>query len=165
MKKRNLFLFIFGFTLLKLFADDPEPDQNTLKTFKNVLKMEIEVNLIQGAEKVAWNSKGFKYTIPGRAVIVKIEGNNMRMYGSFTPYYDTKGSLILLAQGQIFILSASGKGFNYFSYFKTIPAVLGERLVFFPLGYVEHNPEGTAANIELDIQILSFESQVKENNK
>jgi hypothetical protein len=160
-----MFLLLFGFSLLKLFAEDAEPDDKTLQTFKNILKVDIEVSLLQQEQKVAWNTKGSKYTIPGKAVKLTIEGNNIKMYGSFTPYFDTSGNLILLAQGQIFITSTAGNEFRYFSYFKSIHALLGEKLVFFPLGFPEEGRPEDATNIEIDIRIQSYSTPVKEDNK
>jgi hypothetical protein len=156
---------LFTFSLLRLFGEDPEPDEKTLKALKNILKLEIEVNLLQQDQKVAWNTKGSKYTIPGKPVNLKIEGNNIKLYGSFTPYYDANGNLVLLAQGQIFISSSSGKEFRYFSYFKSIRAILGDKLVFFPLGFMGGNSSDESTNIEIDIMISPYNTQVKENNK
>jgi len=86
------------------------------------------------------------------------------MIGSFTPYFDSEGNLILLAQGQIFMQNATGKGFMYYTYFNSIRTQLGETIVFFPLGFSENKPDDST-NIEIDIQVQSFNPRMKENDK
>jgi hypothetical protein len=165
--KKNIFLLLWSLAIFNLFGEDVDPDKTNPEALQNVLKLEIGVNLIKGSEKLSLSTKGFRYTYPGKAVNIKIEGNSMKMIGSFTPYYDRGGNLILLAQGQIFIANPEGTGFRYYSYFKSIPAILGEELQFFPLGFSAYTTPENAANIEIDIQILSFNQSapVKENNK
>jgi hypothetical protein len=158
------FLFL-GIAILKLNAQDAQPDDKALQTFKNILKLDIEVSLIQQDQKIAWNTKGSKYTIPGKAVKITIEGNNIKMYGTFTPYSDADGNLILLAQGLIFISSQSGNELRYSNYFKIIYARMGETLVFFPLGVPDSNKSSDATNIEIDIQIQLLNQPLKENEK
>ncbi len=163
MIKRSLCLLLFG-TLLNLYAEDADPDMKALETFKNILQVDIDVSLLQQDKKIAWNTKESKYTIPGKAVKVTIQGNNIKMIGSFTPYFDSEGNLILLAQGQIFMQNATGKGFMYYTYFNSIRTQLGETIVFFPLGFSENKPDDST-NIEIDIQVQSFNPQLKENDK
>jgi hypothetical protein len=175
--QKRLFFLLLGFSFLKLFAQESELDNNTLKVFKAILRLDISVRLVAENEKEIWSTNGSKYTIPGKAVTIKIEGNNIKLYGTFTPYYDAQSNLILLAQGQIFISNPASKELSYFSYFKTIYATFGEKVVFFPLGFsggLKHpdspkvsdaskKDQEAMSNIEIEIKISPYVSDEKDN--
>jgi hypothetical protein len=165
--RKSLLLSVVGFTFFSLFgyAQDSELDEKTLKALKNVLKLEIEVRLVKQQDEVVWNTSGSRYTIPGRAVNIKIEGNNLKLYGSFTPHYDRNSNLMILVQGQLFISDPENKSFRYFTYIKTILVKPGEKIVFFPLGKQPGSNLETASNIEIDIQIIPYGSDQKEISK
>lgn len=163
MRRKVLVLSIFGFALMHLVAhaEEGEPDEKTLKALKNVLKLEIDIRLVKQDSEVVWNSAGSRYTIPGRAVNIKIEGNNLKLYGSFTPHYDKNANLMVLAQGQLFIADQANKSFRYFTYLKTIQVTPGEKIVFFPLGFKTGAKPEDASNIEIEIRIVPYESNEK----
>jgi hypothetical protein len=139
-----------------------ELNDETIKLLKDVLQVEFEVNLIQPGAKNVWNSKKIKFTIPGYTVVLKVEGTNIKFKGYFTPYLKKDG-LLLIAQGQVWLSEPSKKSLTYFTCFKSISLKFGEKIVFLPLGITEDYDKSKAHNIEIEIQIFSYNN--KENKE
>ena len=86
-------------------------------------------------------------------------GNNIVLQAKLTPYRAEDGSLILVAQGQIWIKESTlDNAVRYLSTFKSIPINFGETIFFFPLGLSKEISESKAFNIELAIQIVPFKN-------
>ena len=160
----NLFICIPMLFILYLtpfiFADEIEPGEEALKQLENVLKVELEVKLIQPGELNAWNAKKIKYTIPGYSVLLRVEGTNIKFHGNFTPYI-RKTKLFLLVQAQVWLSDPVHKSFRYFTCVKSISLTYGEKVVFLPLGVTKSNTENDVWNIEIEILITPY-SQKKE---
>ncbi len=133
------------------------------KILDNALMIKIEARLLPDGKKAIWNQKSEELTIPGRSVAVKLVGENLTIYAIFTPYKMENGNLLLVAQGQVWLTEEPQKEVKYLTTFKSIPISLGEKVVFFPLGFPRGNKLASKKyfNIELEIQIVPYKARDK----
>ena len=105
-----------------------------------------------------WNAESTKLTIPGRPIKVRLDGDNVRIYLSCTPYIQDNGEMLLLAQGQVWLTEPTDKEATYYSTFYSIPVSFGEKVLFFPLGLGDaETQQKDFFNIELEIKIVPYE--------
>jgi hypothetical protein len=151
------FLSIRLFFFLSFCAALPSQD---MESNPEILNKALKVNLVvriylPGNEKTtAWEQKGEKITLPGKPVHLKLDGKVIKVYGLFTPYILKENELYLLAQGQVWLFDEEGKQLRYLSYFKSLPAVLGEKIIFLPLGLAMKSQNSNYYTIEIEIQIF-----------
>jgi hypothetical protein len=100
-----------------------------LKDKAIVLKINTKV---EESSKAVWNASSSKITIPGRAVRIKLVGENLNIEIQFTPYLQ-RGKYTLVAQSQIMI-NIPDKGMSYKTATHSIPMDLGEQILYLPLG-------------------------------
>ena len=107
-------------------------------------------------------------TISGRAVRLRLEGGNLTIIAEFTPYETDDDSILLIAEGQIWLTTAQDETIRYRTAQKSIPLELGETVVFYPLGRsadVESDDAGSVGgeneplNIELEVQIAPYSGE------
>ncbi len=166
---------MFSLVLLVLFtrelsADGSTGGSNSLegaikKILDNALMIKIEARLLPDGKKAVWNQKSEELTIPGRSVAVKLIGENLTIYAIFTPYKMENGNLLLVAQGQVWLTEEPQKEIKYLTTFKSIPISLGEKIVFFPLGFPKGNRLASKKyfNIELEIQIVPYKGKATDS--
>ena len=105
-----------------------------------------------------WNAESTKLTIPGRAIKVRLDGDNVRIYLICTPYIQDNGEVLLLAQGQVWLSEPTDNEATYYSTFYSIPVSFGEKILFFPLGLADaETQQKDFFNIELEIKIVPYE--------
>jgi len=105
-----------------------------------------------------WNAESTKLTIPGRAIKVRLDGDNVRIYLICTPYIQDNGEVLLLAQGQVWLSEPTDNEATYYSTFYSIPVSFGEKVLFFPLGLGgAETQQKDFFNIELEIKIVPYE--------
>ena len=91
----------------RIFSQEVELSDETLSLLKNLLRLEIDVKLIHTEEsKSVWSEKDTKYTIPGRAIKINVEGTNLKFFGYFTPYRLEGNKFLLFTQGQLWLEDA-----------------------------------------------------------
>lgn len=105
-------------------------------------------------------------TISGRAVRLRLEGGNLTIIVEFTPYETEDESILLIAEGQIWLTNPQNEVAQYRTSMKTIPLKLGETVFFYPLGrstldmdIEDVNGSGAAEdrlNIELEVQVQPY---------
>jgi hypothetical protein len=133
------------------FAEDMP--QDLLDMFKDkALAIRIITRVVDNSEDSSWNMNARNVTIPGRPVNVRIRGSNVIVVGKFTPYDESEDSVMLVAQGQIWLADENGQ-FRYFTSMKTLPVKFGEKVFFFPLGVDSQN---TTPVIEVEITIVPY---------
>jgi len=88
---------------------------------------------VSPSSKAGWQEESIKYTVPGVPVGVKLVGSNVIIMTQVTPFERADGSLTLVAQGQVWLRSASG-GLSYRTTIETVSVELGETVFFYPLG-------------------------------
>jgi len=100
-----------------------------LKDKAIVLKINTKV---EENSKAVWNASSSKITIPGRSVSIKLVGENLVIEVEFTPYLQD-GKYTLAAKSQIWS-PKSEKEVSYKTTTTSISMVLGEQILYLPLG-------------------------------
>jgi len=105
-------------------------------------------------------------TISGRAVRLRLEGGNLTIIAEFTPYEAEDQSILLIAEGQIWLTTPENEIIEYRTSLKSIPLELGETVLFYPLGrsaldldLEDVNGSGSEEdqlNIELEVQVEPY---------
>ncbi|NOY08892.1 MAG: hypothetical protein GXP33_08625 [Spirochaetes bacterium] len=165
MIKRLLPLLILSLSWNSVYADDINLEKALKSLLDNALRINIEARILPNDENPAWNSKSTELTIPGRSVAIKLIGDNLRVYAIFTPYEMDNGNILLVAQGQVWLTEVPAKDVKYFSTFRSIPVTLGEKILFFPLGFSSKLTSKKYFNIELEIQIVPYKAAKKTGKK
>ena len=151
----------FVFILLALLITSAEAQNNGLEqALQALLDKAIQLNIVARVlppdEQPVWNMKSSKVTLPGRSVAVKLIGRNLRIDVVFTPYQNENGGLLLVAQGQVWLSESPEKVMRYVSTLKSIPISLGEKILFFPLGFSGEISNGESFIIELEIEVIPY---------
>ena len=120
--------------------------------FDRTLQLDIMVTVLQSDERPAWNVKSSKVTIPGRSIAIKLLGENLRVEVVFTPYQRENGIWDLVAQGQVWYSEAPQKATRYLTTLESIPVSMGEKVLFFPLGFSEQQ----TFTLQLEVEIFPF---------
>ena len=107
---------------------------------------------------VVWDSSSSKVSIPGRAVRVKLTGENILIVTHLTPYQKDSLSYILIAQAEVWIKSVNPDSVRYFSTFRTLQVPIGEKIYFFPFGM---DTEGNEPSyyLQMEIEINPYTGQ------
>ncbi len=138
-------------------AQSQEELQEALKALlSNALQINISVRVLSSDETPVWNMESTKLTLPGRSVNVRLDGDNVKIFLICTPYVQENGTMLLLAQGQVWLSSPPDSSVKSVSTFYNIPVSLGEKVLFFPLGIPTTVAKKDTFNIELEIQIVPY---------
>ncbi len=124
------------------------------------LRISVVARVKQDEDKALWNDQIRWVTIPGRAKTVRIEGANILVVASLTPYEHKRGSVLMVIQGQIWITTSPDEPGKYLSTLKSVPVSLGEKLIFYPLGKSTELNDSGIFTLELEIEIQPFEASV-----
>ncbi|MDR0909133.1 MAG: hypothetical protein LBM77_05145 [Spirochaetaceae bacterium] len=123
-------LLLFAFQGAPLSAQEVQP-------VEPALVLTIQARVLSEGQSELWSANISRTTVPGKPVGVQLQGSNVLVQVSFTPYHAEDGSFMLLAQGQIGV-EMPGKGLQYQYTVDSIPVSLGELIYFFPLGNAEN---------------------------
>ena len=148
----------------------PAPDQDPKEALQELLSKALTVTVSARIlppdvsdtqeETPVWNAESTKLTIPGRSIKVRLDGDNVRIYLTCTPYLQDDGEVLLLAQGQVWFTEPQDNENRYVSTFYSIPVSYGEKVLFFPLGVSSADEqEKKHLNIELEIKIVPYEKK------
>jgi hypothetical protein len=131
-----------------------QPGEEFFSELEQLLNMNIAARVSETGEEAVWRVESSKRTVPGRSVSVKLVGENIVILADFTPYVDSDASLVLVAQGHVWISPRAGEPLKYLSTLKSIPVRMGEKVLFFPLGVKSlEATSDTTYNIELEIEV------------
>ena len=148
-------------------ASTPAPDADPKDALQELLSKALTVTVSARVvppeaqeETPVWNAESTKLTIPGRSIKVRLDGENVRIYLTCTPYLQDNGEVLLLAQGQVWFTEPQDNENRYVSTFYSIPVSYGEKILFFPLGVSSTDQEQNRHfNIELEIKIVPYEKK------
>ena len=136
-------------------------DDELQQLLDKAMQLNITARVLPPDETPAWNVKDTKLTLPGRSVAVKMTGTNARIDVILTPYLEANGTLLLLAQGQVWLSDAPDKQVKYLTTLKSIPLSWGEKVLFYPLGITHPVPDQPVFNIQLEIQVLPYKAKTE----
>jgi hypothetical protein len=161
MIRRLLLFILFTLCLVSVGAQNSElerffenEDLDTL--IDRILELQITAKVLPYDQQPVWNSQSKKVTIPGRSVAVRLVGDNIRIDVVFTPYQEESGSLLLVAQGQVWFSQAPNANTTYLTTIQSIPVAWGEKVLFFPLGFTSELADTSTFNIQLEVEIHPY---------
>jgi len=120
--------------------------------------MDIAARIVEDNQQVVWNSENSRVTISGRPVGIRLVGVNIVVSVQFTPFFRSRGSNLLVAQGQVWV-DVPNKGISYHTSMQTIPMEFNEIIYFFPLGPSNFHSE---AWIEIQLMLRPYTSEPSE---
>ncbi len=161
MIRRILVVLLFSLGLLSLGAQDNDlerffEDEDLESLIDEALQLQITAKVLPPDQQPVWNSQSKKLTIPGRSVAVRLVGDNIRIDVVFTPYQEESGTLLLVAQGQVWFSEAPDAKTTYLTTIQSIPVSWGEKVLFFPLGFSSEFAEAPTFNIQLEVEIYPY---------
>lgn len=129
------------------------------------LAVSIVARVTENGRETVTSYELTQVTISGRAVRLRLEGGNLTIVAEFTPYENDDQSILLLAEGQVWLTTPQNETVQYRTSQKSIPIELGETVLFYPLGRtfdvdlrdVEGDDEDRL-NIELQVQVAPYSS-------
>ena len=129
-------------------------DQDLESLIDRALQLNITAKVLPSGETPEWNSASSKLTIPGRSVAVRLVGDKLHIDVVFTPYQEPSGDLVLVAQGQVWM--AGAKETRYFTTFKSVPVDVGEKVLFFPLGFSPNVNRENTFTLQIEVEIFPY---------
>ncbi len=157
-----LFLLLLSAAVLSAQEGDLErlfQDESLDSLIDKALQLHITARILPANEQPVWNSQSRKVTLPGRSVAVRLVGENIRIDVVFTPYQEEDGSLLLVAQGQVWyseVSEVSKVKTRYLTSIQSLPVSLGEKVLFFPLGVSNDAAATKTLNIQLEVEIFPY---------
>ncbi len=160
----------FGAAVAFCFAATFLQAQDALDDMISVLKDKaIVIDLIakvgESDQGKPWTAGSSKVTIPGRPVSMKLVGANLVIATQFTPYIKADGSIILVAQGQVWAGSVETGGVRYHTIMQTIALSYGERVYFFPLGKAVKGDSSSTIEVQLEVHPYTVAESNDETSK
>ena len=120
----------------------------------------IAIRLLDGDELIVWNVEHTEVTVAGRALNVRLVGDDIVIDAFIAPFGSVETNFMLVAYGQLWVTNGPEEGVRYESFMKSLPVESGERVIFFPLG-VAVDSETNIFTIELEIQLLPHSNEVR----
>lgn len=164
MKKFGFVLLLLALTVSGLEARDNSLEDAFQALLDKALQLNIVARILPPGTQPVWNMKSSKVTIPGKSVAVRLVGKDLRIDVVFTPYQEEDGKLLLVAQGQVWLMEAPERETRYISSFKSIPISLGEKVLFFPLGFSGELTRKESFIIQLEIEVLAYKDPEEASN-
>jgi hypothetical protein len=161
MIRRVLLVILFALGLVSVGAQDNGlerffEDEDLESLIDEALQLQITAKVLPPDQQPVWNSQSKKVTIPGRSVAVRLVGDNIRIDVVFTPYQEEGGTLLLVAQGQVWFSEAPNTKTTYLTTIQSIPVSWGEKVLFFPLGFSSELSKASTFNIQLEVEIYPY---------
>ena len=156
--RRGVAAAVVFLSLVRIHAQDVDVQDAVKALLENALEIRVVARVVPPSleQKPIWDMESTKLTIPGRSIAIQLVGNNVRIFAILTPYKSENDTILLVAQGQVWLTEPPEKEVRYLSTFRSIPITLGEKILFFPLGLTNEILEKDFFNIELEIQIMPY---------
>jgi hypothetical protein len=123
----------------------------------NALSVHIEARVTMPGESQVWRTESKNVTISGRAVAVKLTGENIIIFADIIPYVNEDRTILLVAKGEVWTQTDHSSGVKYYSTMKSLPVKPGESVIFFPLGRAMDQKQNVYT-IELEISVVPYSS-------
>lgn len=159
MMRKGLLVLSFLIVICKAHGQEIDWEKALTALLENALEIKIAARILPHNERPFWDMDISELTIPGRSVVVQLIGNNIRIFAIFTPYRQENDTILLVAQGQIWLTEPPENKVKFLSAYRSIPISLGEKILFFPLGLTSEIVKKDFFNIELEVQIVPYEDE------
>ena len=130
---------------------------------KEILQINIRAKVLSTGEQLLWEAKKQAYTVPGLEVEVRIPSENLVILAYFTPVRLKDGRILLQVHAEVWApnLPREAGQARYTTTINYIPAELGDKIRFYPLGEfpalsARGNLDANLCNLELEIQIVPY---------
>ncbi len=150
MRKINLLIIVLISSVFSLASEEDGSPLDYLA--EKELIVSLSTRIMETQERTLWRMENTKITPSGQAVSVKMSGENVVIFAQITPYIQDDNTILLVAEGEVFI-SSEEQGTQYYTTLKSLPVSAGEKVLFFPLGMAV-DLEQNLYYIELEIQVL-----------
>ena len=158
-RKRSIIGLIM--LMIAVSAGAIEIDDIVQALLDQALTVRIVARVTEDGKETVQSYELTRVTISGRAVRLRLEGGNLTIIAEFTPYEGEDNSILLVAEGQIWLTTPQQEVIQYRTALKSLPLELGETVLFYPLGRTPldmdiEGPEDERLNIELEVQIEPY---------
>lgn len=156
---RSLLLAILVCVLAPRAAWSIELEHVLQALLDEALSINIIVRVTENGREAVLSYELTRVTISGRAVRVRLEGGNVTIVVEFTPYEEDDGSILLVAEGQLWLETGIAQEVKYRTTLRSLPVEAGESVLFYPLGVAsldDRNHEIDQFNIELEVRIQPY---------
>lgn len=160
MKRIALFAALFSYFILPGHTEDIEDIIGIVN--KNVYSVNIHARVYESGEISSWDMEVKKFTIAGKKVTVKLQGENILVTADLTPYVQSNDTVLLVAQGEVWITTPQDEEVKYSSVIKSLPIEYGDKVYFYPLGVGKIKD---AFIIELEIQVYPYKAVASNGKK
>lgn len=133
---------------------DPQAILEALRD--DALLVDIQAQVESDDDRILWSMQFREITVYGKGVQIRIHGLNLTIEAEFTPFTQQNGDVVLLAKGQTWLRDEGTKEVQYQSAFTSVPIVLGDPVIFYPLGVDSQEAGLGKANLVLHIRIQSL---------
>lgn len=154
MRKFFLAFYLFQLSIPFVFSDDV--DQETLaRILKDAVTIAVHSEIILQNEEKYWTSDITKVTVPGRKVTILFQTEKEKLSVELTPFKVDEENYMLTAVSNFWHEGEEGAQFR--SSFKSINLLLGELILFYPLGLkAQEALTGGSLLMEMGIRIIPY---------
>lgn len=158
-KKKKLSLLLLIFLAYPCLSQEKE---KLLELFiDEILGIVVHARAHQTGQEAFWDVTTTIPTISGRAVSVRLEGKTIIIIARLTPYNQKNKKLLLMAQGEMWVLGDPDEKSQHYSLVDSFEVRLGEKIIFLPLG-IEGGENSGSLVIELEIEIIPYKDMLQE---
>ena len=163
MRRARPFIGLLLF-FISLSAGAVDLDEILQALLDQALTVRIIARVTQNGHETVQSYELTQVTISGRGVRLRLEGGNLTIVAEFTPYEESDDSILLVAEGQIWLTGGPEEAVQYRTSLRSVPMTLGERVVFYPLGRSTldmdlESESDDALNIELEVEVASYHAE------
>lgn len=132
MKSRFRFILLFIFLTSSIAAQTIQ--EPLLDLIDKIVAVNIEARLVgKEGEETIWKADNSKLTIFGRGAIIEFHVTDYQLNATITPFLNEDGSIILIAQGDLFDKKDHGNPRLLASSIKLLyPVKVGQEIIFIP---------------------------------
>jgi hypothetical protein len=130
---------------------------------KDILQINIKAKVLTANEQLIWEAKKETYTVPGLEVEVRVPSESIVILAYITPVRLKNDKILLQVHAELWPADApvSTDHIRYSTTVNYIPAELGQKIRFYPLGaFPDLSKRGdldaNTYNLELEIQIVPY---------
>jgi hypothetical protein len=156
-------VLILGILLAGAAAGFTEDLEEILEAVdENIYSVHIHARVYESGEISTWDMDVKKFTIAGKKVTVKLEGENVLVVAELTPYVQSDDTVLLVAQGEVWITTPQDEQIKYSSVIKSLPIKHGDKVYFYPLGVGKIKD---AFIIELEIEVNPYRTVARKGKR